>query len=554
MGTPFLEWTDDRGAPHRLQLTRQDVLIGRRSDADVVLDSRSVSRHHARIVQEGELHYLVDLESHNGSFVNSRRVTREPLRAGDQIRVGDIRLVFGMQELLAASPQPGAVESIHSAFLEMTTRLPPSGPPQDDLAKLSQLLDFEVQWRQQFSADTAFHLVLANALKITGAERAYILRRGANGFQYALGLDADLVVLGQGEFRMSRAVVERAATSGAPVFMTEGLSEELAERDSIVLMNLRAVACIPLVGVRPDRDAPEVLGILYLDSTKPMHGLTGLDQRILAKLAAEAERVLEKLELLQGIEEKRLLERDLALARETQVALLPRELPDLQGFVIRALSRPARFVGGDFYDFVWQPDGRLVGLLADVSGKGLAASLLSSSLQGALQTQLRAGVDPVTALAAVNTYLCERSEVGRFATVFLFTLDRLGRGGFVNAGHPPGYLYRAATRSIESLATGHLILGAFETATHESRPMRLEPGDVLVAYTDGLTEASTAGGDLFGEERLCALIQRHGAAGVSALEGAILDALDEFTAGAEQADDITWVLVQRSRPEMPTIG
>jgi serine phosphatase RsbU (regulator of sigma subunit) len=332
------------------------------------------------------------------------------------------------------------------------------------------------------------------------------------------------------------------------------LSGDLALQESVVMMNLRAVACLPLLGMVAEGTADELLGILYLDSTRPMHALSGLDEKILAKLAEEAGRVLEKLQLIRGIEERKLIEHELVLARETQANLLPRRLPELEGFVIRALSRPSRYVGGDFYDFVKLGDDGLVGLVADVSGKGISAALLSSSLQGAVQMQFRSGLAPEAALAAVNAYLCERSEEGRFATLFLFVLDRRGAGRFVNAGHNPSYLYRAKGGEVEELATGDMILGAFESATYASRPLEMRQGDLLVVYSDGLTEAASTDGRAFTEERLLALIREHASRGARAVEAALLGALDAFTAGTEQTDDITLVLVERNRPEMPTIG
>src|SRR5262249_49992486 len=178
------------------------------------------------------------------------------------------------------------------------------------------------------------------------------------------------------------------------------------EQASIVAMNLRAVACMPLRGIPAQAETPSILGILYLDSTKKMHSLSGLDQRILSRLAVEAGNVLERVEMIKSIEQRKKLEQELTLAEETQKSLLPQTLPTVRNLNIHAFSKPTRYVGGDFYDFLELESGELFGVLGDVSGKGVSASLLSSMLLGCLQLQLRYGLPLQDAL--------KRAEPGFF--------------------------------------------------------------------------------------------------------------------------------------------
>src|SRR5262249_52131918 len=176
------------------------------------------------------------------------------------------------------------------------------------------------------------------------------------------------------------------------------------EQASIVAMNLRAVACMPLMGIPSQADKPSILGILYLDSTKKMHSLSGLDQRILNRLAVEAGNVLERVEMIKSIEQRKKLEQELTLAEETQRSLLPQTLPKVPNLSIHAFSKPTRYVGGDFYDFLELESGELFGVIADVSGKGVSASLLSSMLLGCLQMQLRTRVPMDEALKRLNRF------------------------------------------------------------------------------------------------------------------------------------------------------
>jgi phosphoserine phosphatase RsbU/P len=202
-------------------------------------------------------------------------------------------------------------------------------------------------------------------------------------------------------------------------------------------------------------------------------------------------------------------------------------------------------VWGDFYDFLLLGTGEWMGVLADVSGKGISAALLSSMVLGALSMEFHAGTEPELALSRVNCLLCEKSLPGQFVTLFLFLLSSDGTGRFLSAGHNPVYLFRAATGKVETLRSNSFFLGMFEGASFESQPLRLDKGDVLLVYSDGLTDAQNPRGDMFGEGRLLSLIRQEAASGSHALEQRLLGAVANFTQGTPQTDDITFVIVGR---------
>jgi len=346
-------------------------------------------------------------------------------------------------------------------------------------------------------------------------------------------------------FKTSHTVVDEMVSKGNPVFIVEGLDNRYKEQASIVAMNLRAVACLPLMGIPSQADTPSILGILYLDSTKKMHSLSGLDQRILNKLAVEAGNVLERVEMIKTIEQRKKLEQELTLAEETQRSLLPAALPSIQQVRIHAFSKPTRYVGGDFYDFVELESGELFGVIADVSGKGVSASLLSSMLLGCLQMQMRAGLPLDEAMNRLNRFLCEKSSSSRFATMFSFTLGPDGRGRYISAGHNPTFLFRAATGQIEELTSNNMIVGAFQFATYEAASLNMNPGDVLLAYSDGLTEAENPQGEMLGEEAVKKVILAAAPTGSQQVEQKLLSTIQSFTAGRSLTDDITLIIVER---------
>ena len=524
------------------QINSNETVVGRSSDADFRLVDLYVSRHHARIVRKNGKYQIVDLNSTHGTFINGQRVEDQALRDGDQVRLGRKELLFGTRlSELRLSTTAGDFDKSMAHFSAVLDSAEYSGL--SDLEKINFILDFKYQSGQVFSSDETFAHILRSALNISGAERGSIFaRQGDDTFRYVLGLNAAGHVLSESNFRTSRTVVAQVADSGDSVFMTEGIEGELAQQQSILEMELRAIACLPLKGISAESDSPELLGILYLDSTNTMHALSGLDEKILNKLAGEAGNVLEKLEMIKGFEERKRFEREMANAHEIQKSLLP-ALPEFGNFRFRAHSEPTRHVGGDFYYFLQPNPDELIGVLADVSGKGVGAALLSSLLQGALDMECRTGVPPEKMLERVNKLMCERSASNAFVTLFFFSFNAQGKGEYLGAGHNPVYLYRASTGEIEELRSEGLILGAFESVSYNSRPLQLDPGDVLVVYSDGVTEAENPQGEMFGEERFLQVIQSNALAGVEVLKKKILEALDQFTEGMAQTDDITFVLI-----------
>ena len=288
-----------------------------------------------------------------------------------------------------------------------------------------------------------------------------------------------------------------------------------------------------------------------------------LEVRLLHQKAKEYSRKLEEtvreLEAsrevirLKTLAEEKKREEELTLAQQTQESLLPRCLPQFENYRIHTFNAPTRYVGGDFYDFLDLSSGEWMGVLADVSGKGMSAALLSSMVLGALNMEFHAGTEPQEVLKRVNRLLCEKSLPYQFVTLFLFVLGPDGSGQYINAGHNPAYLFRSATGKIERLVSNLFVLGMFDSATYEPCPLRLCAGDILVVYSDGLTDAENSQQDMFGEERLLSIIREEAPSGSPALEQKLLKAIEDFTQGTPQTDDITFVMVERVAGVCPAV-
>ncbi|HMF75681.1 MAG TPA: SpoIIE family protein phosphatase [Bryobacteraceae bacterium] len=535
-----LKWNELDGRTGVFYLEADEIVIGRREDAAIVFKHAEVSRRHASVRREEQGLTLVDLESTFGTYINGARISRHLLQPGDRIRLGQNGPEM---EVDSGDPHPATVLDL--AIAQLTSVLPAAGSADSAISKISYLLDLQYAFGQNFSADSVFRQIIKSVLDLSGAQRGCILRLRKGKLSYAAGLDARGTSLNESDFSASQSVIARVKESGQAIFMTKGINADLALQQSIVAQSLLAVACLPLQAIGEDSGEAEAVGLLYIDSRQYMHAMTGLDQKILTRLADEAGRAIEKLEMVAGAEERRKLNNDLALANEAQTHLLPRQLPAFPPFEIHAFSRPTRHVGGDFYDFF--PSGEsLNGVLADIAGKGIASALMASMVQGAMAAEFRTAVSPDVPLNALNNLVWRKTPASRYATLFAFMLGEDGAGRYVGAGHNPSYLYRAATGVIEELPSSGMPMGLFPTARYESTAFQMAVGDALIIYSDGLTEAESVSGDMFGEDRVKAIIARDAAGGSAALGSAILGEVEAFTRDALPTDDLTFLIVQRT--------
>jgi len=537
----YISWVEE-SARRSYQITRDETIVGRRSDCDVSINNQHISRRHARIVRSGGTYTIFDLESRFGTYLRGVRITEHVLEPGDSIELGKDRVPFLFTTDAAKFPGENSSSLEHSIFnLKLQDNEGAS-----ELEKVSWILDFQQHWESTFTAETAFDQILKSALKLSGAERAYILVRGEAGFGYATGMDSSLRKLYEGEFQTSRSVVQRVAGTGSPVFMVEGLEKAFAAQASVIATGAKALACLPLRGIPEESGAAAMLGILYLDSTHPMHALSGLNEKILKKLAGDAGNVLERIEFVKGAQQRKTLERELALAEEMQKALLPGVIPVLAGWQLAAFSKPTRYVGGDFYDFVRSPQGTLVGVLGDVAGKGVSAALLSSMILGSLNSLIHSNHSIESAVTSINRLMCEKSLSKRFVTLFAVEFTAGACGRFISAGHTTGYLYRSASGAVEELPSNCMIVGAFDFAEFQCSPTEIGPGDLIISYSDGLTEAEDPAGEMFGEERVLEIIRVAGRLGAEAVIGELTAELDRYTKGQPQTDDITILVMGRT--------
>jgi serine phosphatase RsbU (regulator of sigma subunit) len=289
-----------------------------------------------------------------------------------------------------------------------------------------------------------------------------------------------------------------------------------------------------------------VTGLIYVDSLSRENSFNQDDLTLLSSLANVAAVKLENAKLLDEMIEKKRMERELELAREIQQNLLPSQAPRYPGWDMVGTNTPCYTIGGDYYDFIERPKGLAVAL-GDVSGKGASAALMMMVLRATVHFACQREAEVLTILSQTNGVMYHNSPTQFFVTFFLGDLETgTGKMRYVNAGHIPPILYRAKSRSMERLAAGGTVLGLFAETPFEAGEVEFGPGDILLVFTDGLSEAWGPEELEFGEDRMAALIRDNASLPARELELKIQTEVEAFTGGARATDDRTLIVVKRS--------
>lgn len=531
-----------------MRVDRVPFLIGRGSETGnhLLLPDRRISRECAALVYECSEFRLQDRGQRRGLFVNGQKVMAEShaLREGDAIN-------FGLADSFELIFHSGAGESLPQILdrMEHITTLESSGV---GLRKLSVLLEATALLHSHLPLDSVLATMMDHAIGVTDADRGLLLNPELSGaLRVRVARQRGGRTLPTEDLLPSQTAI-RAALEQRCALVTEDVAQaELGIREarSIIAQQLRSVVVIPLYSVQQSSASQmfetvvrgELLGVLYLDSRRPA-AFSTLERQILDALGVEAASVIDNARLLERERERQRLEQEISIAREIQQALLPRELGICPYLEVTGMNQSCLEVGGDYFDLLPLEQDRTAFLIADVSGKGYGAALLTAMLQGAI-SGMTIGHQPAEVFAHVNRFLCDRSQLQRYATMFFGVVDRAGRLEFINAGHPSPCLLRDGSAEF-AFAAESFPVGLVPDAEFKSSTFQLRPGDTLVLFSDGVTEAKSPDDEEFGYARLKVVLQQLVGTPVSKLESAILEAVKEFTRGAGQADDLTLLVIQ----------
>jgi len=539
---PRLIVRDAFGNQREVEIGRTPFTMGRQSDSDLVLLDSRISRRHARIVQTEKGYLIEDLGSRHGTAVNNEQISSCVLKSGDRINLG-VADSYMLSFVEDQAVLPELLEKLEKAAVG----------PAPQLQHLGLLLRMAQMMHRAPALEEVLVALVDSALQLTNAERGLLFLIEEDGnLHLKLARGAGGVYLGREVTDYSRTVVDRVASTGQEeVILEDQMTGRTAQETRIVRAEVRGIVAVPLQklpvsearGETIQITAPELLGVLYLDTRAHATAVTGLDRQVLQTLAVEGATVIENARLLRIAQDQERIQHEMFLARNIQQGLLPRRFPESHYFQVHATTMPMEQVGGDYYDMVYLPDERYGFIVADVSGKGLPAAMLATNLQGAFAGVAAGDPDLPLLFRRVNDFLCERTPPEMFATILYGVLDRFGRFQFVNAGHVPPLLIRA-NGVVENLLSSNFPVGLFAGATFEVASAELQCGDVLLICSDGVTEAQAADQDLFGDVRLRNALQGCSGLTPEAICHRVVGAVHEFVGNSPQTDDLTLTVVR----------
>ncbi|PYU08189.1 MAG: hypothetical protein DMG34_02455 [Acidobacteria bacterium] len=533
-----LEVISPDGARRYARVAQTPYMMGRGAETGnhLQLNDRRISRQCAAIVIEANRFYIEDRGQRRGVFVNNEKIESRALEDGDIITFG---LEDSYEIIFRTAPETGQ-ESIPN-LLTRIEHITSSEPASGGLRKL---------------LDSVLAKMLDHAVAVLDADRGVLLENAADGaLKVRLARRNGGLRLPPESVAPSQTAIQLALKQHSPV-ITEDLAQaemDLQSAQSVVAQRLRAVVVIPLFSVTRANSQESVinlrrgefLGVLYLDSRRPA-AFSKLDRQILDALAADAASILDNARLVERERERQRMEQEINIARDIQQALLPRDFREFPHLDVSGCNFPCLAVGGDYFDVFPIGEGRTAFLLADVSGKGLGAAIVTTMLQGAL-SGMTLGTDPARVFNHVNRFLCDHSEVGRYATMFFGILDLDGHMEFINAGHPSPMLIRQDTVE-EAFTEGSYPVGLVPDAVYTAACLKLQPGDTLVLFSDGVTEAMDPDEQLFGVPRLRDVLVGKTNTDLDEIQKTVLESVENFARGARQADDLTLLLVRYRDP------
>jgi len=503
--------------------------IGRSPEMDLVLPYPFISRRQAEIRFDPASRSPELICSGESCFVNGARVSRHTLASGDEIRFGSLQ---GPLLRFAADIPSGP------SLRETLANLKQPSVGSADLAKLAWF----VEAAQRLNGVGAIHEILAalidTTLELTNVERGYVFLKDSTGeLNLAAGRRSSGEVLTDSS-TLSRTAIQQAIQSGLEFIVTDTLSAEaVAPSESIVLQSIRAIICIPLRRRASEYNSGEsqILGVLYLDSRKQRSELTRLDSELLRTIAIEAALLVENAALVQEEIAARRYREELLIASEIQQSLMSIRIPKLSFVEVEANSIPCKGIGGDFYDVLCHDDALYI-VVADVSGKGVSAAVLGSTLQGLIHGQILSGLPLHEIALFANQYICHK-DVHKYATMILLRLTQDGIAEYINCGHVQP-LVHTSSGSVTRSAHCNLPVGLFPDATYSSDRFQLMSGERILFLTDGVTEAEDPSANEFGDGLLQSLVT------AGSTLGQIFAQIVTFTTGAPLQDDCTMVEIR----------
>lgn len=562
--------------PKRFNLDKEMMTLGRHPDCHIVIEDSSVSRFHSQISTDGQDFFLEDLDSRNGTYLNDARLHQQiALRDGDRVRICDVSLVFrnpsnsqdtdprssgspvrrdsvaGVPDatmignnLVVWDESPGEEEgSTIMSHMDLGNALDSRRRTKVDPAlKLNALMEITRSLSGAISLDKVGPRVLDCLLQLfANADRGFIVLRERSTFRVVSAKNRSGV--SERQMRCSRTVFEHVMQTKQAILSADTASDSRFDSSaSIVDIEIRSMMCVPLLNSEGN-----AIGMLQLDSIRKSVAFREEDLELMLVVGMQAANAIEKVHLLQMELLQQQLQHDLKVANDVQRAILPQKRPDLPGYLFYDFYRSANQVGGDYYDYLPLPDGRLGIIVADVAGHGVASAMLMAKFS----TEVRYNLLGHAELREVGMHLNQAIynwHLGRFITMILCVLDpRNGKLKMINAGHPLATITRRGGRiETQDVHYNGFAIGMVEDAQYREMEFDLAVGDAVVMFTDGLSEQVNAAGEIYGSDRVEREIKKYADKGVEAIGKGVIADLRIHSERVPQADDLCLVCFGRT--------
>ncbi len=564
----YLQAINGPQAGKRYELKGDKCILGRHPDCQIWIEVGAVSRNHCQIVREGNRFFLEDLGSRNGTFVNDEPTKvegRRLLKLGDELRVCEVSFKFG-GDASAGVPVPGTDsvpkmvdgaglgafitdDETHQPSSTIMSKLDVSSSSRGGVhvtasaeVKLAALLEITQSLNRALSLDEVLPQVLKALFKIfVYADRGFIVLQTPDGKLVPRWVRVRREDVND-TLRISRTIIRHVMESKEAILSADAASDERFEMSqSIADFRIRSMMCTPLM----DNDG-NAFGALQIDTLDQRHRFTKEDLELLDSAASQAAIAINNAQMHEAALRQRELQRDMQVAQEVQHGFLPEKRPELAGYEFFDYYQPADQIGGDYYDYLPLPDGRLAVVVADVVGHGVAAALLMAKLSAEVRFSLFSEPSPAAAVTRLNERISALS-IQRFVTLILVVLDpREHRATIVNAGHMAP-LHRRVDGKIDEPgdSIAGLPLGITESLGYEQCDIEIGKGETLTLYTDGINESLDAQGAFYTIDRLREHARRPSQP-VERLGQAIIDDVRRFLGKAPQNDDMCLVCLGRT--------
>ncbi len=545
-----------QGQAKTYELKQGDNILGRLPECDIQIDSSMVSRKHARVYPEDGKFFIEDLNSGNGSFVNGQRIAGPTLlRTNDRIKFGPILFRYdgGDSELSSISSfQEGSSVgevSFHTNEASSTITGRVSGSAFDLLdvqpaAKLKAVLEITKSLAGTIDIDKILPKLLDTLFGIfPHADRGCVLLLDDQTQQMVpramkhRRADADESV------KLSKTILKAVMESKETILSADASSDsKFNASESISSLAIRSMICAPMIGLNGD-----VLGVINIDTQNPLAQFKNEDAQLLTAVAVPAALAYEGARLLLSYVEKQKQDNEMNIASAVQLALLPERMPDVDGYSFFAMYESAQAVGGDYYDVIPLDNGKIAIAFGDVAGKGVPAALIMSRIATVVRSVVEFVDDVSQAIEKINGHMCARAVEGRFVTFVLIILDPTKHTmSLVMAGHMSPII-RKPDGSLEEFDDGFVgvPLGVVDGYPYDVVMRDIGPGETVVIYTDGVSEAMNIAGDLYGVDRLRKLVKKQ-PADTQVMGTAIREDVRKHANGRPQNDDITLLVFGRN--------